>query len=176
MRSIDIDLDVHRAIENARSNFNQSENDILRELLHIEMREQAARPYPRRSRSSGAYSIVIGKTPVEANTLKDLLKRVLLLLSAHRRDFLVAVERHYATRRGGRRLVARTPEGVFPTSPHLAALAEPLVGEWWFDTNISRDQTSAYIQTLCKLANVSQFSPINKRSTKTPLTVDDLEL
>ncbi len=36
MKQIEIDLDVHRCIENARSDFNESENNILRRLLGIE--------------------------------------------------------------------------------------------------------------------------------------------
>lgn len=36
MKQIEIDLDVHRFIENARKDFNESENSILRRLLGIE--------------------------------------------------------------------------------------------------------------------------------------------
>lgn len=177
MRSIDIDLDVHRAIENARTDFSQSENEILRYLLGIERRPNALRDLqvrPRLGRSSGAYSAMIEGTPIEANTLKELLRRSMLYLARLRPGFLETVATH-GTRRG-RRLIARTPEALYPTSPHLAGLAEKLDGQWWYDTNVNRQQVQAHIRALCEMAGVPDRPIINKRSEKTTLTLEDMGL
>lgn len=42
MKKIEIDIEVHRHIENARESFEESENDILRRLLGIALPEVAA--------------------------------------------------------------------------------------------------------------------------------------
>src|SRR6218665_1611557 len=79
MRSIEIDLDVHRTIEANRASFAESENAILRRLLDIDPRRTAPiQPKPRQRRSSGAYSIVFGGEPIEANSLYELLQRAIL--------------------------------------------------------------------------------------------------
>jgi hypothetical protein len=35
MRAIEIDMEVHKELENARQSFSETENDILRRLLHM---------------------------------------------------------------------------------------------------------------------------------------------
>lgn len=174
MKSIEIDLDVHRAIENARTDFAQGENEILRFLLGIDSRPVDRRATPRLARSSGAYSTVLGDAAIEANSLKELLRRVLLHLAKVRPGYMEKVAK-YETRRG-RRLIARTPEALYPKSPHLAALAEKLDGQWWFDTNVSRQQVQTYLGVLSELAGLSSRPTINKRSEKTTLTLEDLDL
>lgn len=174
MRNIEIDLDVHRAIENARTDFSQSENAILRLLLALDTKPVEYRAKPRQARSSGAYSVVLGGRPIEANTLKELLRRSMLYLARVRPRFLETVATH-ATRRG-RRLIARTPEALYPSSPHLAGLAEKVDGQWWYDTNVNRQQVQAYIRALCEMAGIPDRPIINKRSEKTTLRLEDMGL
>jgi hypothetical protein len=175
VKSIDIDLDVHRVIENARVDFAQTENEILRYLLGVEQAPAEARPArQRKSRSSGAYSTVVGGLPIEANTLKELLRRTMLHLAKSRPGFLPALSK-YETRRG-RRIVARAPEQLYPNAPHLAGLAEKVNDEWWYDTNVSRGQVGTYLRVLCDIAGLAERPAIYKRSQKTPLTAADLGL
>ena len=74
-RTIKIDLDVHRRIEAGRKSFDENENAILRRLLGLDTKRPAAGAVIRAPRSSGAYSILLGELPIEANSLKELLRR-----------------------------------------------------------------------------------------------------
>lgn len=180
MRKIEIDLDVHKVIEDARQSFEETENSILRRLLTIDLGagggSRSARPsgLPRSTRSSGAYSVLIEGQPVEGNTLRDLLQRVLLVLEKRRPGFLKLV----ATKdtRRGRKIVARSPEGVYPHAPHLRELAAPLNDDWWFDGNVSREQVSGYIKKFAEWGGLPAIPVITKRTQKTTLTLEDLDL
>lgn len=176
MKSIEIDLDVHRAIENARLSFDETENAILRRALGIDPRTSTSevRPRPRLPRSSGAYSTSIDGAMIEANSLKELLRRALLVLEKRRPGFLASLA-NYSTPRG-RRIVARSPEALYANSPHLAGLAEKVDSEWWFDTNVSRNQVEGYMKTLAQMAKLPVIPTVQKRSEKTTLTLEDLDL
>jgi hypothetical protein len=176
VKRIDIDLDVNRAIENGRSTFDEDQNAILRRLLGIDTapRGGQSRPMPRTPRSSGAYSTVVDGRPVEANSLKDLLRRVILVCAKGRRGFLRALGE--VTTRRGRRMIAMTPAALYPQTPHLARYAEKLNEQWWYDTNIGRDQVAAYFKIIAKLAGLAHIPAISKRSEKTTQTPEDLGL
>lgn len=176
MKSIEIDLDVNRAIENGRSTFEEDHNAILRRLLGLDSAPsgKASRPRLRLPRSSGAYSTVIDGRPIEANSLKELLRRVILACSKGRRTFLRTLS-ETPTRRG-RHIIARSPEAVYPETPHLVEYAEKLDDQWWYDTNVGRDQVAAYFKVIAKLAGLSHIPTISKRSEKTTLTAEDLDL
>jgi hypothetical protein len=176
VKTIEIDIDVHRIIENARTSFDQSPNEILRWLLAIDRRpaDAAQRPRLRASRSSGAYSIDIGGQLIEANSLKELLRRTILLLERRRPGFIAALARHSTPRK--RRIVAKAPEALYPGAPHLVDLAERLDASWWFDTNVSRQQTESYLRVFAEIAHLPAIPRIAKRSEKTTLTLADLGL
>lgn len=175
MKSIEIDLDVHRAIENGRLSFEESENDVLRRLLGIDVRRPAeSRPAPRLPRSSGAYSTHVGEKMIEANSLKELLRRVLLELERRWPGFLSSLAGQATPR--GRHIVSGTAQGLYPNAPHLAGLAEKVNDSWWFDTNVSRRQVEAYLKLFAGLMHLPSIPTIHKRSEKTTLTLDDLGL
>lgn len=176
MKTIEIDIDVHRAIENARTSFDQTPNEILRWLLAIDRRptEAAHRPRLRAPRSSGAYSVDIDGQPIEANSLKELLRRTILYLDKRRPGFIAALARRSTPR--GRRIVAKAPAALYPEAPHLAELAERLDATWWFDTNVSRQQAQSYLRVFAEMEHLPAIPRIAKRSEKTTLTLADLGL
>lgn len=149
MRAIEIDVDVHRAIEQARLALGESANDILRRLLLSARRGRArARPAsgaagaPARgpSRSRGLWSVEIAGRRIPAANLKHAYRVLLRELDAAYPHFLAsfADERTF-----GRRYVARTPTALFARSPHLARRhAAPIGDGWYFDTNVSAAQVS----------------------------------
>jgi hypothetical protein len=174
MRSIDIDLAVHKAIEDGRQSFEESENSILRRLLKIDRPATSPSEAPKATRSSGAYSTRIAGKPIEANTLRELLRRVILFLEAHRSGFVAMLAQH-RTRRG-RCVVARTAADIYPGAPHLAEFAARLDENWWYDTNVGLNQVAAYFRLFTELAELPEIPTISKRSEKTALTLEDLDL
>ena len=46
LRTIEIDFDVHKAVETARTSFSESPNDVLRRLLEIDTKKVAAPAEP----------------------------------------------------------------------------------------------------------------------------------
>jgi hypothetical protein len=176
MKQIEIDLDVHRAIENGRTSFEEHENDILRRLLGIDSKRlgEPNRPRLRQPRSSGAYSVMIGKDPIEANSLKELLRRVILKGEKIRAGFIADLARVPTAR--GRHIVAISPEALYPKSPQLLEYAEKLNGEWWYDTNVGRYQVLSYLKIIAGMLNLPSLPAISKRSEKSTLDLGDLGL
>ncbi len=117
---------------------------------------------------------MIGAQPVEANSLKELLRLSILVCAKANVGFLDALA-EVATRRG-RHIIGGSPEQIYPQSPPLVAYAEKLDSKWWFDTNIGRDQVAAYLKIIAQLAHLSQVPAISKRSEKTTVTPEDLGL
>lgn len=176
MKTIEIDLDVNKAIEAGRIGFEESPNEILRRLLGIDLRprDTDARPIPRAPRSSGAYSTTIGSATIEANSLKELLRRAILLCEKLQPGFIEQLSRQ-STRRG-RHIVATTPGGLYPKSPQLMEFGERLNGEWWYDTNVGRSQVLAYLKQFAQLLQLANLPALHKRLERTVLTLEDLGL
>jgi hypothetical protein len=175
MRHIEIDLDVHRKIEAGRQSFQESENVILRRLLGIDPKVSEERSHVQRTpRSSGAYSTALGDTSIEANSLKELLRRAILVGEKRKPGTIDRLARE--TTRRGRRVVGRTSGELYPNSPHLAGLAEELTDGWWYDTNVSRKQVLSYLAMLAAALGLPALPEIHKRSEKTSLTLSDLDL
>jgi hypothetical protein len=175
MRSIEIDLDVHRMIENNRASFDEDENAILRRLLGIDGQlARVAQPRPRQQRSSGAYSIFFGDEIIEANSLKELLRRSILKGEKMRPGLAVYLSAIPTPR--GRYLVARSPADIYPKSPQLAEYAQELFDGWWYDTNVSKGQVQAHLKTLAKYLALPNIPTIHKRTEKSTLTLGDLDL
>jgi len=171
MKAIDIDIDVHRAIETGRLTFEESPNQILRRLLGIDLGPLV--PRVRVERSSGAYSVVLGDKPIEANGLKELLRRVILASAKMQPGFIETLSATPTPR--GRYIVSKTPEGIYPKHPHLAVHAARLNDEWWYDSNVSRGQVAAYLRKFAKMLKLSSIPTIQKRSEKSVLTLADLD-
>jgi hypothetical protein len=141
MKQIEIDLDVSREIEVARLSFSETENDILRRLLRIGWSEGSSVSRPEEQigqRSTGTFSFTY--------------KRLLLLIHADNSDFLSELAEQ-PVRRG--RIVSKDKQALYQTSPHLAEqYAEKLTDDYWYDTNLSTDQTKSRIRLACGVAGL----------------------
>lgn len=177
MRQVAIDLDVHRAIENGRITFEEDDNAILRRLLGIDGPKRIVaevRSIARQPRSSGAYSVMLGTDPIEANSLKELLRRIVLKAEQLRPGTIAELAGVPTVR--GRFIVARSAAQLYPKTPHLIDLAEKLNDGWWYDTNVGRNQVQAYLKIVARLLKLPSIPAISKRSEKTTVTAADLGL
>jgi hypothetical protein len=176
LKTIEIDLDVNKAIEAGRIDFEESPNEVLRRLLGIDLRPRDAdtRPIPRTPRSSGAYTTTIGSATIEANSLKELLRRAILLSEKLQPGFIERLSGQATPK--GRHIVAKTPTGLYPKSPQLMEFGERLNSEWWYDTNVGRNQVLAYLKQLAQLLQLATLPAVHKRSERTVLTLEDLGL
>ena len=176
MKQIEIDLDVNRALGNARRSFDESPNDILRRLVGIDRPAPPARPAEprqRASRSSGAYSTLLGPHAIEANTLKHLLARSILVAETLQPGFIEQLSQQPTPK--GRFIVSRSASGLYPRSPQLVEYAEKLDETWWYDTNVGRAQVSAYLVKFAKTLRLPTLPAILKRQEKSSLTLADLD-
>lgn len=152
---IDIDLDVHRTIEANRTGFEQTPNDILRELLGLEagQAEVVEGPSPTRVRRTGKFRIQLLGDAFEAASLKDAYLDCLRALSKSDPQFLDRLATK-ATR--SRRIVARQKRDLYIRSPELARdFAEQLCRGWWVDTNLSRLQCKKRLEVACEVAGIT---------------------
>ncbi len=152
--TIDIDFDVHRAIEANRTGFEQTPNDILRGLLgagaaHAEVH---ADRHTKRARRTGKFRIQLLGDVIEADSLKGAYLACLRALSDVDPEFLDRLTTK-ATR--SRRIVARHKRDLYLRSPELALdFAELLCKGWWVDTNLSRLQCEKRLEVACQVAGI----------------------
>jgi negative regulator of replication initiation len=155
MKQIEIDLDVSREIEVARLSFSETENDILRRLLRIGWSEGSSVSRPEEQigqRSTGTFSFTYKRERFREASLKTAYKRLLLLIHADNSDFLSELAEQ-PVRRG--RIVSKDKQALYQTSPHLAEqYAEKLTDDYWYDTNLSTDQTKSRIRLACGVAGL----------------------
>jgi hypothetical protein len=163
-RTIEIGLDVHRAIERARLELGESENDILRRLLGHgpagkalpRIRAGTTRP-PGPSRGRGLWSVDIGGRRIPAANAKQAYRILLRELAAAHPHFLEA----FAEEQGrSRRFVARTPAALYGKSAHLARHAEPLVAGWYFDSNLSAARVARLARIAARLCGLHYGSDV----------------
>jgi len=154
--TIEIDIDVHRAIEARRTSFQERPNDILRGVFGIrngsvELAESQP-PIPK-TRRTGAFAFSLHGNRVEARSLKEAYLGCLRALADMQPDFLEELGK-LSTR--ARRIVAREPKDLFLKRPELAKkFAAPLAGGWWADTNLSRQQCERRLSLACDVAQIS---------------------
>ena len=157
-KTIEIDIEVHRAIESRRQSFAQSENDILREVFGIlpEPRQPPSPPKrPRRHRRgiSGRYAFVLLGERVEEDGLKAAYMSCLRKLATRDPQLL---ERLSEKATKARRIVARRPEDLYLKTPKLAEKhAEQLLAQWWVDTNLSQPQCESRLEAACDVAGIT---------------------
>jgi len=157
LRQIEIDVDVHRVIEQARQSFAQSDNDILRELLlgrppvPIQRTRHGTTSAPT-ARTRGLWSVEVTGEWEPASNLKDAYRTLLLKLDTIAPGFM---ERFASERSRSRRFVAREPADLYNSSPHLAAdYAQPLRDGWYFDTNLSAEQVATRARIASRVAGL----------------------
>jgi hypothetical protein len=163
-RTIEIEIDVHRAIERGRLALGESENDILRRLL-LPRRTRAILPRgpagatrpPGPSRGRGLWTVDIGGRRIPAANAKHAYRILLRELAAAHPHFLEA----FADERGrSRRFVARTPAALYGKSVHLARHAEPLVEGWYFDSNLSAARVARLARIAARLCGLHYGSEL----------------
>lgn len=161
LKQIGIDVDVHRAIEQARLAFSESENEILRRLL-LGSAHRPANQSPRRParvsddaaiRSRGLWTAEVGGERVSAANMKDAYRQLLLKLHESSPTFL---ERFALERSRSRRFVAHKPSDLYDSAPHLAEeYGQRLIDDWFFDTNLSTEQVAARARVAARVAGLS---------------------
>lgn len=153
---MEVDLDLHKAIERRRRSLSETQVDIIRRVMTAEGNFDAAEPTigppgkTRLTRRGGDYRVLILGESLEAQSLKDVLKKAILHAESIKPGFIERLAAHRTPR--GRRIVARKPEEIYPGNPELVAnCAEKLDQKWWYDTNISFDQCQRYLDTLAQI-------------------------
>lgn len=155
-RRIEIDLDVHRAIERRRSSVTESENDILRRVLAGGSRRgrqvaAAVGATPGARRARGSWSVELGGRRLPAANLKDAYRQLLCALAAAHPHFLEAFALEKERRR---RFVAERPADLYGLSRHLARHAQRLADGWYYDTNLSEAQVAKRARIAARLCGL----------------------
>ena len=151
LRSIEIDVDVHKAIESRRTSFDQTPNSILREMFGLSaptrLRDE------RRTRSSGAgrFTVQVKDKVITEGSMKLAYKRAIIAMAKLDASFLTRLGELETP---GRRVVAKSAEKLYKTTPSLITFAEPLERGWWIDTNLSRQQAVSRLMMACKVAGL----------------------
>lgn len=171
LRQIGVGREILEAIERERRSFGESENDILRRLLVPALGDRGSRGRdaaepgrrapepadplaagPRGTRRRGLWSVELGGRRLAAENLKQAYRILLCALDAVHPDFLEAFARE---RDRARRFVARDPAALYGRSPHLAPRhAQPLVGGWYFDSNVSATQVARRVRIAARLCGL----------------------
>lgn len=168
MRQIEIDLKLHRRIENARISFEETECEILHRLIERADRSDDDPDGPTEeakvgalesavsigSRTTGQWTVRIRERRFFARNLRESYITAMSLLSEEDdRIFEKLADEGNARRK----VVARRPRDLYPHSPHLAEPAKNnwyRLGEWCVDLNLSRDQAAKKIRRACTLAGL----------------------
>lgn len=159
LKQIGIDVDVHRAIEQARQAFSESENDILRRLLLGEKisrsklsKHGGSNRGEESVRSRGLWATEVNGERTPAANMKDAYRTMLLKLDELSPGF---IDRFAQERSRSRRFVARKPSDLYQSSPHLAGEhAQPLKNGWFFDTNLSTEQVATRARVAARVAGL----------------------
>ena len=152
LRSILVDIDVHKAIEGRRSTFDQTDNDILREVFGLTAPTKPPAERGTRSSGDGRFKVTVEGRAITEGSMKQAYKRAIVALAKERPNFL---QRLSELETPGRRLVAKTPAQLYKTTPSLVTFAEPLERGWWIDTNLSRQQAISRLMMACRVANLN---------------------
>ena len=149
---IAIDLDVHRAIENRRTSFDQNHNAILRDILGLSSAPSERMRPARTLRRTGTYVFTLRGERVVAGSLKEAYTKCLLKLGELDSQFYDRLSEQ-ATR--SRKIIAKNPTDLYAKKPGLAEKhAHRLAGPWWVDTNLSRPQCEKRLRMACEVAGL----------------------
>jgi hypothetical protein len=103
--------------------------------------------------SVARYQVRIFGEVVAAERLHDVLATVIESLSRRDAGFLTRLAKEKGRKR---RIVARSPEDLYPDRPDLAKSAREVADGWWMVTIISRQDTVRAVATACRVAGVVQ--------------------
>ena len=161
---IEISLATFKAIEAARLSFSESHDEIVRRVLAVRVsrtqragRESARAAPPATRRRGNVLVDLFGQAQPVAN-LKSAYITVLRGLVRHKPSLFEHLAEAGRTRR---RWIARSAEGLYADSPHLARdHAYPIQGDWHLDTNLSRAQIDQRLEAACRIAGYRYGSDV----------------
>lgn len=153
-KNIAIDLDVYRALESSRIDFQEDHNAILRRLVlsapkpntDTAKKRKVAASVSLGQRTTGNWTVVIKDAIYAPRNLKEAYVTALIALEEFQPGLLSSLSNAVAS---SRRMVARKPEQLYTKSPHLA---EPgrnnfyAHNGWYIDHNLSQDQAAQRIR------------------------------
>ena len=164
---IELDLDMHKALEAQRLSLEESQTEILRRILlqypapstHAAAAPTSATAIPHDwldhedtgGRRTGHYRVRLHDKEFFAGSQKSAYRLALVWLEKTRPGLLDILSKDGT---GRRRVVARSPEALYPRSPQLTKHAEKLCDGWYVDVNLSREQKLMRIKTACRLAGL----------------------
>lgn len=160
MQRLDIDLALHKAIEAKRQSLSETPRDIIMRALSFTPVRDASPHRERAPRRTGTYQVSLLGQLITGNSLKETLRNALLALEKKKPGTLTAISQHRTPR--GRYIVATRPEQLYPRNPQLLPSAERLNDEWWYDTNISFNQTQRYLRNILALLGSREIPEIRK--------------
>jgi hypothetical protein len=153
---ISLSLATYKAIEAQRLSFGETHDAIIRRALAERSTKRArtagraallARGAPRRR---GRVQVSLFGREQEVFNLRDAYLVIVTALVRHKANLLHLLSLEGSERR---RWVARSPEALFVTAPHLASEhAHQLSPDWYIDTNVSRVQIVARLTVAARLA------------------------
>ncbi|OLF81413.1 hypothetical protein AWH62_01710 [Maricaulis sp. W15] len=177
---LQLDLDAHQALESQRASLDETQLDILKRVLaaasdrravggDIKPSARPTTPHPLRQEESrpppGGWQDMAG---VSDRKTGDYLVRLNIYAQfaesqkAAYRLALIWLEKQYpgtlhrladtASRR--RRIVARSPQALYPKSPSLVNMAEKLIDDWYVDVNLSRQQKLSRLKIACRIVGL----------------------
>ena len=156
LTNISLSLATYKAIEAQRLSFGESHDAIIRRALADRSGRRGqtagrvallARGTPRRR---GRVRVVLFDREQHVLNLRDAYLVIVMTLVRHKACLLQLLANEGSERR---RWVARSPEALFVTAPHLAAEhAHQLSPEWFIDTNVSRAQIVKRLTVAARLA------------------------
>ena len=157
MKPIEIDVDVHRAIEAQRMTFDQSPNDILRTVFGLPDAAPGLSetvPFaPPTTRRTGRFTYTLLGEENEGGSRKEVYIGCLLKLAARDPQFLKRLSAEYTR---GRRIIARTPSDLYIRTPELSKKNHHtlLTDGWWVDTNLSSQAIFKRFEIACEVAGL----------------------
>jgi hypothetical protein len=103
----------------------------------------------RLGRRSGAYWVEVKSKRIECSSLKEGLATALREIEAIRPGTLEALS---LIKPRSKRIVSKERSGLFDQPDLSEKYAEPLVNGWWYGTNNSAQETTAWLMRACQIA------------------------
>lgn len=121
-------------------------------------KSKGAKPPPRPSKanaqSRGSIEYSLHGRVHQARNGADLMVRIFDEFAKRDGRFLDQFAALPKSRRQKRPYLARSPEDLYPGSPHLVGNAHKLRSTWWLDTHMGNPQKSKVIQKACEVVGV----------------------
>lgn len=128
----------------------------------------------RLTRRSGDYWFEIKGRRFECRSLKELLSKGLLALEKNRPGTL---DKLFHIKPRSRRIVARDPKDLFDQKHLVKNYSEKLTDGWWFGTNNSARETTAWLERACSCSGLKWNDDFKiSLILPTALTLEDLDL